>query len=210
MEKGEGNRKPWAYSSLLSAFCFPQNSGNCCLVCFPKGKNHKAAPGKKHLTWTSLASCWGAQIHARKAQESVRSVRSHTACPGEKGKGQLDLESLSELSMGSWRQVGGLYFSIASWRTVFCHCKLEDFILPLLSVGVRHAQGLGHLRSADGRDGVWSSSGSQRANADLQLQGLILQSPFRHTDAEAICKRDPVSYNVVSKGTSITHRGFCL
>lgn len=103
-----------------------------------------AAQGKKRLTWTSLASCWGAQIHARKAQESVWYVRSNTACPGEKGKGRLDLESLGELRVGSKGkledfilplQVEGLHFAIALSRSEGCLGSVPDLDISLLPMG---------------------------------------------------------------------------
>lgn len=103
-----------------------------------------AAQGKKHLTWTSLVSCWGAQIHTRKAQESVRYVRSNTACPGEKVKGRLDLESLGELTVGSKAklkdfilplQVGGLYFAIALCRREGCLGSVSDPDISLVPGG---------------------------------------------------------------------------
>lgn len=159
MGEGEGRRKPWAYSSLPSTFCicFPQNSGNCCLVFFLEGKAHKAVNGSSREEASNLdltCELLGCTIHARKAQESVQYVRSNTACPGEKGKGRLDLESLGELSVGSKGkseyfilplQVGGLYFTIALSRSEGCLGSVSDLDTSLVPMGgVVHDHPLAH------------------------------------------------------------------
>lgn len=99
-----------------------------------------AVQGKKHLAWTSLVSCWGAQIHARKAQESVWYIRTKAACPGEKGKRRLDLESSGELSVGSKGKPEGsllllLYFAITLSRSEGCLGSVSDLDISLEPMG---------------------------------------------------------------------------